>query len=192
MTVSQQHHRALLTRGGAAAEGDLSAGAETTTSFLADKPLLAASLAAGGLCGGSDVVAQGITKVLLGAGSSWSLGRTLTSTCIGLFAFGPSCPAFYEAMKEYFPGTSLAGGTTKLVLGQLYGSVIVTLYFAAAQFQKGELTREKLVAKLKKDLPSFMLFSLVFWGIAFNLLDRKQLPILVFNWAQVLSIVANS
>lgn len=182
---------ALFVRGGAdvpAAGGGPSLSLKSIIDDTAPKEALAAALLAGGICGVSDIVAQ-----VLG-NKRKSLSRAVASATAGLITLGPPAPAFYNAMKELFPNDgTIKNSMIKLFLGNcVYGSIVAVFYYAAALMANSDLSANtSLMEKLKKDLPTFTLFGLVFWGVVFPLRDTVGLALPVFVWTTALSMSAH-
>lgn len=126
--------------------------------------------------------------------------RTLTSTAVGLFYFGPAAHAWYEMIFKVFPGTGLFSTFQKAMLGQLiFGPAFTCVFFATSLMQGGTFSVKNWVSKIKSDLPGAWLAGVGFWPlvdfVSYALVPIQYIPLFVnlcsFVWTIYLSMVAN-
>jgi protein Mpv17 len=126
--------------------------------------------------------------------------RTLTSTLVGLFYFGPAAHYWYEWIFSVLPGTSLASTLQKAILGQvLFGPSFTCIFFAASLMQAGQFNISNWVQKIKRDLPGAWISGSAFWPlvdlISYSVVPVKFIPLFInlcsFIWTVYLSMVAN-
>jgi len=126
--------------------------------------------------------------------------RTIFSTAVGLFFFGPAAHYWYEAVFKFLPGTSLFPTMQKALLGQvIFGPVFTCIFFASSLLQDNIFTFKSWAAQIKKDLPAVWLSGLGYWPlvdmISYGLIPMKFIPLFInlasFVWTIYLSMVSN-
>lgn len=166
---------------------------------LTTRPITTKSCTAGVTFFLSDVCAQKIeNKNKKDAKYDWT--RTLVSTAVGLFYFGPAAHLWYDWVFSILPSTSLVSTLQKAALGQLiFGPLFTCIFFATSLMQSGTFNFGTWGKKIKADLPSAWLSGTGFWPlvdlISFSIVPVKYIPLFVnfcsFVWTIYLSMVAN-
>jgi hypothetical protein len=166
---------------------------------LTTRPIITKSGTAGLTFLLSDVCAQNIeNKNKKDAKYDWT--RTLVSTAVGLFYFGPAAHLWYDWVFSILPSTSLVSTLQKAALGQLiFGPVFTCVFFATSLMQSGTFSVNTWTKKIKTDLPAAWLSGTGFWPlvdlISFSIVPVKFIPLFVnfcsFVWTIYLSMVAN-
>jgi protein Mpv17 len=144
--------------------------------FLAMHPVPAKSLTAGALFAGADVAAQRIERR-----TNIDKRRTLSSAAVGLIFFGPAAHIWFRFVLRLVPGTGLLSLLIKTALGQVFfGPYITVVFFAAALWSSGLLTKRALMTKVSIDLWPTVLAGLGFWPlmdfVAFAWLSEDFIP----------------
>lgn len=166
---------------------------------LTTRPIFTKSCTAGVTFFLSDVCAQNIeNKNKKDAKYDWT--RTLVSTAVGLFYFGPAAHLWYDWVFSILPSVSLVSTLQKAALGQLiFGPVFTCVFFGTSLMQSGTFSLRAWGKKIKTDLPSAWLSGTGFWPlvdlISFSIVPVKFIPLFVnfcsFVWTIYLSMVAN-
>lgn len=126
--------------------------------------------------------------------------RTLVSTAVGLFYFGPAAHAWYEWVFSILPSTSLISTLQKATLGQLlFGPSFTCIFFATSLMQAGQFNIKNWIEKIKSDLFGVWISGVGFWPlvdlISFSVVPIKYIPLFInlcsFVWTIYLSMVAN-
>lgn len=129
---------------------------------------------------------------------SWT--RTLMSTAVGLFYFGPAAHAWYEMIFKLLPGNSLLSTVKKAALGQaIFGPTFTSIFFASTLLQTGDFTLKNWGKKIVNDLPGAWMAGVGYWPlvdlISFAYIPVPFIPLFInicsFVWTIYLSIVAN-
>lgn len=172
--------------------------------YLETYPIRTKSLTAAAIFAVSDWLAQKLEASNNDDDSSktksinWT--RTISSALVGLLYFGPAAHAWYEAIFQLLPGTSLVSTLQKAALGQLlFGPSFTCIFFATSLLQQGNFSLQNWFTKIKTDLPGAWMAGLGFWPVvdlvSYSLIPKNWIPLFVNTcsliWTIYLSIVAN-
>lgn len=166
---------------------------------LSTRPIVTKSCTAGVTFFLSDLCAQQIENKNKKDGKhNWT--RTIVSTAVGLFYFGPAAHLWYDWVFSILPSTSLVSTLQKAALGQLiFGPIFTCVFFATSLMQSGTFSLGTWYNKIRKDLPGAWLSGTGFWPlvdlISFSLVPVKFIPLFInfcsFVWTIYLSMVSN-
>lgn len=185
--------KALELRGGATTLSLASLGSAYAAS-LAARPIITKSVTASAIFALSDISAQRITK-----DSDWT--RTVTSSLVGLFYFGPALHHWLNWITSIIPGFDVKSTLCKTLLGQsLFGPTITMVFFAASLVSTKGLFDglARLPGKIKQDLLVTWASGLCYWPfvdlICYSFVPVKWIPlsynVASFFWTIYLSTVA--
>lgn len=188
------HTRALGLRGGSGPSLSLASLGAAYSQSLAVRPIITKSLTASAIFALSDVVAQRITK-------DSDRTRTITSTLVGLFYFGPALHYWLQWITGLIPGFGVKATICKTLLGQsIFGPTITCVFFAASLISTMGLFDglASLPSKIKQDLIVTWASGLCYWPfvdlICYSFVPVKWIPLSYnlasFFWTIYLSMQA--